>query len=176
MSRSSSCRPDAQESADEVAFGAALNFIRDGYPGVDMCDDPDDYVGARRHALLKHVKAALIKAGHDPDWDEVFDAIWEAEGKADTATMVAYNGGGNSEELAIARSFASRPAPMPAPVKLDCGARVRRGRAPRHRRGNHHPRGGRRRTGQDPGDPAGDPDPLGIGLPPAPREHAGVTP
>jgi hypothetical protein len=150
---------DAQR---RVAEAAALRFLRDGgADAVPFTLDPDEYVAWQGLAHWDFVADALSEAGFDPARaeDVIAEAIEWANELDHATTQVAFNGGGNSDELAAARTYldAYLPARVP-PSRPDWRPRVRRGHAPRTG-SNGRTRGSRRCTGS--GSRAGpdDPDP-----------------
>jgi hypothetical protein len=122
-------------SVAEVAGAAALRFLRDGWGRiVPYSADPAEY-RANHHATHRvFVQAALRRAGIDPAraGEEIDDAIEWAYGLEAAATSVAFNGGGDSEELSAARAYYQALPPVPRAKRRDS-------RPPTHR--NHTARG-----------------------------------
>jgi hypothetical protein len=110
MSSAPAGRAEALALASDAATEALLRFIREGYPGVPDCEDPDEAAYLREDALEQ--RAGGIYAGMEqlnPDDAEVAEYIasdidW-AKGMAQTAMLVEANGGGGTEELAAHRAF-----------------------------------------------------------------------
>ena len=154
LTRASYTEDEACEIIDDTVLDAVREFRDDEVP---LCADPYEYAALCEEAEWAKAKAAVAAAGFDPvEWrDVIFDALQDAHDLETTATMVAFTGGGNGEELAMAHAYATyKPAPPPAKRLPDCGMRMRRGRAPRAR-SNHRRRGSSRTTR---GSPTSDPD------------------
>jgi hypothetical protein len=141
-----------------VAEATALRFLRDGgADAVPFTLDPDEYVAWQGLAHWDFVANALSEAGFDPARaeDVIAEAIEWANEMEDAANRLAFNGGGNWDELADARTYldAYRPARVP-PGRPDRRTRVRCGHAPRAG-SNRRTRGSRRcgsRAGPDDGE------------------------
>jgi hypothetical protein len=103
-------------SLAEVAGAAALRFLRDGWERVvPYSADPAEYRANHQAIHRTFVEAALRKAGIDPARaeEEIDDAIDWAYGLEAAATSVAFNGGGDSEELSAARAYYQVLPPAP---------------------------------------------------------------
>jgi DNA-binding XRE family transcriptional regulator len=144
----------------DIAFEAARAFIQDGYPGVPLDHDPDAYPAACEEALWSRVDQAVAAAGFDLDpevAEKLEDAIQDAEELATNASHVAYNGGGNGEEMAMYKAFVGPPRPAPdrrfrrvaLVPRFHCGIRHRRASRPSAVRR----RGSRRGASSARGDP-----------------------
>lgn len=109
-------------SLAEVAGAAALRFLRDGWERVvPYSADPAEYQANHRAVHRAFVEAALRKAGLDPARakGKIDDAIEWAYGLEAAATSVAFNGGGDSEELSAARAYYQALPPAPTPGRSD---------------------------------------------------------
>jgi hypothetical protein len=135
-------------SLAEVAGAAALRFLRDGWERVvPYSADPAEYQANHEVTHRAFVEAALRRAGVDPAGaeEEIDDAIewaWRLEA---AATSVAFNGGGDSEELSAARAYYQALPPAPQARRPDSRPRPHRGHAPRA--GANGRRRGSRRCG-----------------------------
>lgn len=106
----------------EVAGAAALRFLRDGWERVvPYSADPAVYQANHRAVHRAFVEAALRKAGLDPARanGEIDDAIEWAYRLEAAATSVAFNGGGDREELSAARAYYQALPPAPRAGRSD---------------------------------------------------------
>jgi hypothetical protein len=143
--------------AISVAYRADPEIYDDGYERSDHL-----WAAAKRQLIAKGFEAVL---DHPAVWELIHDNVRDIYDQAATATWVGFNGGGNGEELGIARAHSrllsedsaasvTRPPLVTSPRARQPRARQSRGRAVR-RRGSRRPSS--RSTGG--GGPGDDPDP-----------------
>jgi hypothetical protein len=134
-------------------------------------EDPEIYEDGYRRA--EHLEAAARKriiakgyeaiADHPAVADLTFEEIEHIFELSNQATHVAFNGGGNGEELAMARAHANLLCPSKetsrSPVRGQARRILRRSAGARRSRGRPNRRRGSRRVTRDTGPPGEDPDP-----------------
>jgi hypothetical protein len=168
-------RPGA--AVDNFITDAALRFDAER-PGHEVEVDEDGFCCGDNYdeAGFAYIASKLVAAGKDPDpyEAEICDALAWIRDQSDTATRVAYQGGGGREELEIAAAYSAArdtladAEPMLSPPRevlpivargwRGPRSRASRGSAPVHRRGSRRTSSGSRAGPDDEGELDGESD------------------
>lgn len=136
------------------AYAADPEIYEDGYRRAEHLEG-----AARKRIIAKGYEAI---ADHPAVTDLTFEEIEHIFELSNQATYVAFNGGGNGEELAMARAHANLLSPSKEtgrPQVRDRARVLRRSPGARRSRGRPTRRRGSRRVTRDTGPPGDDPDP-----------------
>jgi len=136
------------------AYAEDPEIYEDGYRRIEHLE-----AVARRRVIAKGYEAIVDHPAVEELTFEEIEHIFELSSQA---TYVAFNGGGNGEELAVASAHANLLCPSKKVGRPPVGYRarlLRRSAGARRSRGRPTRRRGSRRVARDTGPPGEDPDP-----------------